>query len=80
MVEKIQRLGAIIRSKNAILKDTKAKHDHELSNRSEVEKAQMKELEQLQNLKERNLAILRESKKKKKEAKNLEKEQTNLKN
>ena len=80
MIEKIQRLGVIITNKNAIRKDAKAKHEHEISNREEVERSQLKDLEKLQALKDRNMAILRESKKKKKETKELEKEKSKVEN
>ena len=80
LIEKIQRLGVIIKNKNVIMKDTKAKHEHEISNREEVEKSHMKELEKFQAAKDRNIAILRESKKKKKEVKELEKEKSYVEN
>ena len=61
----------MIKNKNVIMKDAKAKYEHEVSNRDEVEKSQMKELEKLQVAKDRNVAIHRESKKRKKENKEL---------
>ena len=80
LVEKIQRLGVIIKNKNAITKDMKEKHEHEISNRTQVEESQLKDLEKLQSLKDRNVSILRESKKKKRETKELEKDKKNMSN
>ena len=80
LMEKIQRLGVIIKNKNAITKEMKDKHEHEISNRTQVEESQLKDLEKLQSLKDRNVSILRESKQKKKEIKELEKDKKNMAN
>ena len=82
LIEKLQRLRVIIKKKNQIQKEFKAYYDLEVSNRNEVEESQRKDITKLEreikNAKERNLSILKESKKKKKAAKDLEKEKVDL--
>ena len=78
LIEKLQRLIVIIQKKNSIQKKFKEMHALEVSNRDEVEEAQKTDIDtferKLKLQKERNLAILKESKKKKKANKDLEKE------
>ena len=82
LIEKLHRLRVIIQKKNKIQKEFKEMHDLEVSNRDEVEEAQKTDIDtferKLKLQKERNLAILKESKKKKKANKDLEKEKDEL--
>ena len=82
LVEKLKRLRVIIQKKNGIQKELKAKYDLEVSNRNEVEESQKNCINNLEKglklQKERNVAILKESKKKKMITKDLEKEKGEL--
>ena len=79
MGDRIERLRICIKKKGEVLKKVKEKHDHEVSMREEVEQRQKEELVKYENdlkvIRDRNLSVLKDSKKKKKTIKELEKEE-----
>ena len=81
IIETVERLRVVIKKKSDVQKDLKSKFEDEMSKRNQVEeslKDELKNLEQLkrdtQTQRDRNMAIMRESKKKKATIKTLERE------
>ena len=91
LLETVTRLRVVLQKKTDIQKGCKKSHEDEMKKRSEVEENQKKDLDQYKNeinqlkkesksLRERNISILRESKKKKALSKDLGKEKSELNN
>ena len=69
LLEIVKRLRVVMKKKTDILKDFKIRHEDEMEKRDEVEENMKQEIEKQEKdtkvLRERNMSILKESKKKK---------------
>ena len=83
MNDKIERLRTCFKKKSAVFKDMKEKYDHEVTLLEEEEQRQREKLDKygvdMKMLRDRNISVLKESKKKKNAIKELEKEKNQTK-
>ena len=82
LVDKIERLKKIVKAHNNIQKTTKKDFEEEMKKKSEVEASQMEAIQshkkKQQTLRDRNMSIMKDSKKKKSIIKALEKDKRDL--
>ena len=84
MLEIVKRLRVVLKKKTDIQNDFRKNHEEEMGKRDEVEENMKSDIERIQKeaktQRDRNMSILKESKKKKNVTKELEKEKLELQN